>query len=55
MDTFWEIAAISVNLMISFIESIYNFSYLRFGFEGRLWVLIVPAPSHCSLFIYKIA
>ena len=27
--------------------SIYVFSYFPFGFEGRMWDLIVSVPDHC--------
>ena len=27
--------------------SIYVFSYFPFGFEGRMWDLIVSVPEHC--------
>ena len=27
--------------------SIYVFSYFPFGFEGRVWDLIVSVPNHC--------
>ena len=30
--------------------SIYVFSYFPFGFEGRIWDLIVSVPDHCSSF-----
>ena len=32
--------------------SIYVFSYFPFGFEGRMWDLIVSAPDHCLSFYY---
>ena len=31
--------------------SVYVFSYFPFGFEGRMWDLIVSVPDHC-LFVY---
>ena len=31
--------------------SIYVFSYFPFGFEGRIWNLIVSVPDQC-LFLY---
>ena len=34
--------------------SIYVFSYFPFGFEGRMWDLIVLLPDHC-LFFYSAA
>ena len=30
--------------------SIYVFSYFPFGFEGRMWDLIVSVPDHCLPF-----
>ena len=27
--------------------SVFVFSYFPFGFEGRMWHLIVPVPDHC--------
>ena len=32
------------------LPSIYVFSYFPFGFEGRLWDLIVSVPDYCSSF-----
>ena len=32
--------------------SIYVFSYFSFGFEGRMWDLIVSAPDHCLSFYF---
>ena len=29
------------------LPSIYVFSYFSFGFEGRMWDLIVSVPDHC--------
>ena len=31
--------------------SIYVFSYCPFGFEGRIWDLIVSVPDHCLSFL----
>ena len=31
--------------------SIYVFSYFPFGFEGRIWDLIVSVPDHCLSFL----
>ena len=28
--------------------SIFVFSYFPFGFEGRMWDLIISVPDHCS-------
>ena len=30
--------------------SVYVFSYFPFGFEGRIWDLIVSVPDHCVSF-----
>ena len=30
--------------------SIYVFSYFPFGFEGRMWDLIISVPDHCLSF-----
>ena len=35
------------------LPSIYVFSYFPFGFEGRMWDLIVSVPDHC-LSIYLV-
>ena len=32
--------------------SIYVFSYFTFGFEGRMWDLIVSVPDHCLSFYF---
>ena len=32
--------------------SIYVFSYFRFGFEGRMWDLIVSVSDHCLSFYF---
>ena len=34
------------------LSSIYVFSYFPFGFEGRIWDLIVSVPDHCLSFTY---
>ena len=31
--------------------SVYVFSYFPFGFEGRMWDLIVSVPDHCLFFL----
>ena len=31
--------------------SVYVFSYFPFGFEGRIWDLIVSVPDHCFILI----
>ena len=33
--------------------SIYVFSYFPFGFEGRIWDLIVSVPDHCLSFYFE--
>ena len=33
------------------LSSIYVFSYFPFGFEGRIWDLIVSVPDHCLSFL----
>ena len=35
------------------LPSIYVFSYFPFGFEGRLWDLIVSFPDRCLSFYLK--
>ena len=32
------------------LSSVYVFSYFPFGFEGRIWDLIVSVPDHCLSF-----
>ena len=41
-------------VMVSFrkLLSIYVFSYFPFGFEGRMWDLIVSVPDHCLSFYF---
>ena len=34
--------------------SIYVFSYFPFGFEGRIWDLIVSVRDHCLFFLLRI-
>ena len=36
------------------LPSIYVFSYFPFGFEGRIWDLIVSVPDHCLSFYIEI-
>ena len=36
------------------LSSIYVFSYFPFGFEGRIWDLIVSVPDHCLSFYFVI-
>ena len=35
------------------LPSIYAFSYFPFGFEGRMWDLIVSVPDHCLSFYFS--
>ena len=35
------------------LSSIYVFSYFPFGFEGRMWDLIVSVPDHCLSFYFS--
>ena len=35
------------------LPSIYVFSYFPFGFEGRIWNLIVSVPDHCLSFYFQ--
>ena len=37
------------------LPSIYVFSYFPFGFEGRMWDLIVSVPDHCLSFYFVTA
>ena len=30
------------------------FSYFPFGFEGRMWDLIVSVPDHCLSFYFRL-
>ena len=34
------------------LPSVYVFSYFPFGFEGRVWDLIVSVPDHCLSFYF---
>ena len=36
------------------LSSIYVFSYFPFGFEGRIWDLIVSVPDHCLSFYFPL-
>ena len=33
--------------------SMYVFSYFPFGFEGKIWDLIVSVPDHCLSFYFS--
>ena len=37
------------------LPSIYVFSYFPFGFEGRMWDLIVSVPDHCLSFYFNLS
>ena len=37
------------------LPSIYVFSYFPFGFEDRMWDLIVSVPDHCLSFYFVLA
>ena len=36
------------------LSSIYVFSYFPFGFEGRIWDLVVSVPDHCLSFTFRV-
>ena len=36
------------------LPSVYVFSYFPFGFEGRMWDLIVSVPDRCWSFYFSI-
>ena len=36
------------------LSSVYVFSYFPFGFEGKIWDLIVSVPDHCLSFYFVI-
>ena len=35
------------------LPSVYVFSYFPFGFEGRMWDVIVSVPDHCFSFYFE--
>ena len=35
--------------------SVYVFSHFPFGFEGRVWDLIVSVPDHCLYFYFSLS
>ena len=56
---FWNDHLFGKELLIRFtasafrkLPSIYVFSYFPFGFEGRMWDLIVSVPDHCLSFYF---
>ena len=36
------------------LPSVYVFSYFPFGFEGRMWDLIVSVPDNCFFFYFEL-
>ena len=44
----------SFGLPFGKLPSVYVFSYFPFGFEGRMWDLIVSVPDHCLSFYFDI-
>ena len=36
------------------LPSIYVFSYFPYGFEGRMWDLLVLVPDHCLSFYFTV-
>ena len=50
MTTFWE-TAVHLRTFRKLL-SIYVFSYFPFGFEGRIWDMIVSVPDHCLSFYF---
>ena len=36
------------------LPSVYVFSYFPFGFEGRIWDLMVSVPDHCLSFYFSL-
>ena len=51
MATFWEIAAHSVDHMLSLYFDC-DLIFSRFGFEGWIWVLIASVPDLCIFFTF---
>ena len=49
-ELFIRITAIAFRKLLS----VYVFSYFPFGFEGRMWDLIVSVPDHCFSFYFEI-
>ena len=53
MAPVWERAVHSVyRACLSYLLSIYVFSYFPFGFEGRIWDLTVSVPDHYLSFYF---
>ena len=40
-----------LNFTFRKLPSVYVFSYFPFGFEGRMWDLIVSVPDHCYVLL----
>ena len=38
---------------VPFVNCCHVFSYFPFGFEGRMWDLIVSVPDHCLSFYFS--
>ena len=45
-------ASLKLSTVPAQLPSIYVFSYFPFGFEGRIWDLIVSVPDHCLSFYF---
>ena len=53
--TFWELAAYSVDHMVSLYFDYLILVISRFGFEGWIWVLIASVPDLCILFTFMLS
>ena len=53
MDVVFQVQIIH-NFGILKLSSIYVFSYFPFGFEGRIWDLIVSVPDYCLSFYFTV-
>ena len=40
------------DIKLAFLMALNIFSYFPFGFEGRIWDLIVSVPDHCLSFYF---
>ena len=52
MDSILKCAKCFMQAPFRKLSSIYVFSYFPFGFEGRIWDLIVSVPDHCLSFYF---
>ena len=43
-----------IRFTASAFRKLYVFSYFPFGFEGRMWDLIVSVPDHCLSFYFAV-